>query len=69
MEMGLLMIQDDFLAGLPGLTEARAASIRLAVVMKEKRLTLNKDKWPGVGLSQAEEGDQREAAWSSRRGP
>ena len=31
MEMVLLMIQDVFLAGLPGLTEAKAASIRLVM--------------------------------------
>ena len=43
-EMGPLMFQDDLLAGSPGLTEARAANMRINMVMKEKRLRLNKDK-------------------------
>ena len=38
------MFQDDLLAGSPGLTEARTANMRVAMVMREKRLRLNKDK-------------------------
>ena len=43
-EMGPLLFQDDLLEGSPGVTEARSANIRVAMVMKEKRLCLNEDK-------------------------
>ena len=43
-EMGPLIFQDDLLEGSPGVIEARAANIRVATVMKQKRLTLNEDK-------------------------
>ena len=43
-EMGPLIFQDDLLEGSPGVIEARAANIRVAMVMREKRLCLNEDK-------------------------
>ena len=43
-EMGPLIFQDDLLENSPGVTEARAANVRMAAVMKEKRLHLNRDK-------------------------
>ena len=44
MEMGPLIFQDDLLENSPGVKEARAANVRVAAVMKEKRLHLNRDK-------------------------
>ena len=43
-EMGPLLFQDDLLEGSPGIKEARSANLRISMVMKEKRLGLNKDK-------------------------
>ena len=43
-EMGPLLFQDDLLEGSPGVIEARAANIRVSMVMKEKQLSLNEDK-------------------------
>ena len=43
-EMGPLIFQDDLLESSPGVIEARAANIRVATVMHQKRLTLNEDK-------------------------
>ena len=43
-EMGPLIFQDDLLETSPGVIEARAANIRVATVMHQKRLTLNEDK-------------------------
>ena len=43
-EMGPLLFQDDLLEGSPGVIEARATNVRVAMVMKEKRLGLNEDK-------------------------
>ena len=45
MEMGPLIFQDDLLEGSPGIKEARAANTRVAMVMKEKSLHLNEDKF------------------------
>ena len=42
--MGPLILQDDLLEVSPGITEARAANIRVAMVMREKSLCLNEDK-------------------------
>ena len=44
MEIGPLLFQDDLLEGSLGILEARSANIRVSMVMKEKRLGLNKDK-------------------------
>ena len=43
MEIGPLLFQDDLLEGSLGILEARSANIRVSMVMKEKRLGLNKD--------------------------
>ena len=43
-EMGPLIFQDDLLESSPGVKEARSANVRIDMVMKEKRLCLNKDK-------------------------
>ena len=39
-EMGPLIFQDDLLENSPGVKEARAANVKVAAVMKEKRLHL-----------------------------
>ena len=42
--MSPLMFQDNLLESSPGITEARAANIRVNKMLKEKRLSLNEDK-------------------------
>ena len=42
--MSPLLFQDDLLESSPGITEARAANIRVDKMLKEKRLSLNEKK-------------------------
>ena len=43
-EMGPLLFQEDLLEGFPGVIETTATNLRVAMVMKEKRLGMNEDK-------------------------